>query len=158
MSGGSETQETKYDVQCQHCGLWYDDRGIDNHQANCSLRDYDVTLVDVDGDEQRATPDGGSTDDRDQENRHVDELDQDDRDVNEGPTKLDPPEPEVPDEPDDPDPSCPECGSTDWFDPTGLPTQVLDARPQLTEYDRCCYPCSTDDEGRLSDQIEAYDT
>lgn len=73
-------------------------------------------------------------------------------------------EPEATDEPVDADPvdepadrdSCPTCGSTVSIPVDELPDKVLEAVPDLAEFDELCRPCSVTDDGTLAQEVEAY--
>lgn len=57
---GSKEPESPTDQQCKHCGLWFANRGIKSHEDNCTLAEYDVTLVPLAGE----TDEGGVPSDR----------------------------------------------------------------------------------------------
>jgi DNA-directed RNA polymerase subunit RPC12/RpoP len=61
---GRETPQNDTDQQCEHCGLWFDRRGIAAHERNCSLKGSEHTIVPVDSgstrpDDSPSTPSDG---------------------------------------------------------------------------------------------------
>lgn len=178
MGGGSalsadrSSPQSPTDQQCTHCGRYFSQRGIDSHEANCDFEEFDVVLVPIAGqDDEGETPSGDGTDPSatapdDVGTSPSPDVAADTAGGTQG-TRTDggpraPPTPDVEDVDDvqdehDEDDGCPACGSEEWFDPADLPDAVLDERPDLAEYDRACYPCSTDEQGEMTRTIEVYD-
>ncbi|WP_303299611.1 hypothetical protein [Haloferax volcanii] len=44
---GRKQPDAPTDCQCKHCGLYYDHRGISNHEPSCFLREFDTTIQEV---------------------------------------------------------------------------------------------------------------
>lgn len=57
---------------------------------------------------------------------------------------------------DEDDDGCPECGSTVSIPISELADDLLDAAPELREYDELCRPCSTDGDGNLTEEAVVY--
>jgi len=163
-----DSPQSPRDQQCQHCGRWFSPRGIDSHEANCDFAGYDAVLVPIAGDgrdgaapsAEGATQTPDSTDE-DGSSPGPEPVDADpvERSRTDGGPRS-PPTPSVDgasqDDDADEDSGCPVCGSDEWFDPTELPDGVLEERPVLATFDRGCYPCSTDEQGEMTQSIEVY--
>lgn len=183
MTGGSASKEGDDDNQCIHCGRWYARAGVQSHEANCDWQSTDrrmhdlvdplaimraddvdvddIEEADVDPDPPGATP-GGDPGGTPMEDPDIGDSASETR-ADGGPSSVPTDFDDVQDGGDaggsdsDPDPDgCPECGG-DWSMPVAeLPDEVLEAAPDLREYDKLCVPCSTDDEGNLTDEAVVY--
>jgi hypothetical protein len=49
VSPGTARKDDATDQQCQHCGRWFENRGVTGHEKGCEFRDVDWFWVDDDG-------------------------------------------------------------------------------------------------------------
>lgn len=173
MPGGSaEPDDRDAEGQCQHCGRWYKQRGVRNHEDNCPFADADHRIHDLDDPHarMRAGMDPHPADESEPETPETDVVEgrpTDAPDTNEpvpeanttatdgGPSKV--PDFGGDDDPDDVEEDetavgCPTCGSPEYVAVDDLPDDVLDgladAAPELVQKDRLCWACSFDDDGQ----------
>jgi len=186
MGAGSHAPEGDDDHQCIHCGRWYARAGLLPHERNCQWSETDRRMIDLEDIHAQLRAPDVDTDDHDAEDVDelpgeeiadapggeappTPEEEAPDpapstartdggpspvpggwEDSHQGDDELE----EDVDE-DDGD-GCPACGSTESFPVEMLPEEAFEEVPELEQYDKVCAPCSTNENGHLSDTIEVF--